>query len=592
MDKQRILKEAQKIAADFSFWMVSGDISHLFGYVYETSEGKYELEIKFSEEFPNAPPNLIYRKEIKELLGDFHLETLHKWSADSSVVNIVHELRKMILIALDISEDLGEQSDVLTSLKNGNAMNLNDESSQGNSNEGKFTTDLRKEEEELKEEEYITPDLSAYPPDFEYEQFVPSSTSEDTYIQNDKLEETSLKPVITKHDNSTKQETSEMTPAELYADHEDTSVALNTEIGLIQQEYAYDQKSHQKGDLVVYLTITVTKTFIININFTKYPGRPSLQVTEEIHSLVGDVYQTLEVLRTWNPKKPPHIVDVLHELENKLFFIKDIEQESKKILGEYQCDLDSDNVSKLKVHLVTYGFKDYSLEVNLESYPKPPIINLSSQLEQLIDTQLTELDSYNNWIEGESEPVGIIRELAWLVDKNSRINFEIELLKEHYKKIEYNSEQSTLNMDMKGKMKSQDLTFKFQIELPRDYPMKVPTIKITNEFELETHEKIKTDLQSSFKNFFDDWSPFSYLIDLFNTISKNIFEVSVVSCVICHKIGCPTCSLKIAGPEQETCHVDCPYCERSYHKHCWEQTIKSFGKCGFCLKTPPPDMMP
>jgi ubiquitin-protein ligase len=232
------------------------------------------------------------------------------------------------------------------------------------------------------------------------------------------------------------------------------------------------------------------------------------------------------------------------------------------------------------------------LDVNLETYPKPPIIDLSLELEQIVTTPLTELKSYKNWIENQSEPVEIIREIAWLVDKNSRINFEIELLKEHYKKIEYNPSTSRLNIDMKGKMKTQDLMFQFQIELPNDYPMKVPTIKIINEFELESHEKIKEDLQSSFKNFFDDWSPFSYLVDLFNAISKKIFEVSVVSCVICHKIDCPTCSLKIAGPEQDTCHTDCPYCERSYHKHCWEQTIKSFGKCGFCLKTPPPSMMP
>jgi len=285
-------------------------------------------------------------------------------------------------------------------------------------------------------------------------------------------------------------------------------------------------------------------------------------------------------------------VDILRELENKLYFIKDIEQESKKILGEYQCDLDSDDVTKLQVHLVTYGFKEYLMDVNLESYPKPPIIDLSSQLEQLIMTPLTELKSYKNWIEGESEPVEVVRELAWLVDKNSRINFEIELLKEHYKKIEYDASESILRMDMKGKMKTQDLTFEFQIDLPVEYPMKVPSIKILNEFDLEMHEKIKNDLQSSFKSFFDDWSPFSYLVDLFNSISKKIFEISVVSCVICHKIDCPTCSLKIAGPEQETCHVDCPYCERSYHKHCWEQTIKSFGKCGFCLKIPPPSLMP
>ncbi|MFX1235593.1 MAG: ubiquitin-conjugating enzyme E2 variant, partial [Promethearchaeota archaeon] len=219
-------------------------------------------------------------------------------------------------------------------------------------------------------------------------------------------------------------------------------------------------------------------------------------------------------------------------------------------------------------------------------------ITLSSELQDLIKSSIQELNAYKNWVEGESESVGIIREIAWLVDKNSRLNFEIELLKEHYKNIEYNAVTNTLKVDMKGKMKTQDLTFQFQIDLPIDYPMKVPTVKVLNEFDLEAHEKIKNDLQNSFKDFFDDWTPFSYLVDLFNSVSKKIFEVSVVSCVICHKIECATCSLKIAGSDGDTCHTDCPYCERSYHKHCWEQTIKSFGKCGFCLKTPPPDLMP
>ena len=233
------------------------------------------------------------------------------------------------------------------------------------------------------------------------------------------------------------QETTELTQPELFTDHEQTNVALNTELGLIQQEYAYDQNSQQNGDLNVYLTITLTKTFIIQINFNDYPEKPSINVPEEAHNLVGDVYQTLDALRNWNAKKPPHVVDILRELENKLYFIKDIEQESKKILGEYQCDHVADEITKLQVHLVTYGFKEYLLDVNLDSYPKPPIIDLSSQLQLIIMTPLTELNSYKNWVEGESEPVEVIRELAWLVDKNSRINFEIELLKEHYKKIEY-----------------------------------------------------------------------------------------------------------------------------------------------------------
>ena len=587
MDKQRILKEAQKIATKFSFWMVSGNIEHLFGYVYETPNAKYELEIKFSEDFPNTPPNLIYHKEIMDILGDFTLDAEKNWSQDSSVLDMLKELKTKIKQALIVPE---KEEVHLISVKSEKDHSQKDKIVEKTLEASEI--EETSTEEEPKEDEYLTPDLNAYPPEFEYEQFVtPTETQEEFFYEKEPDDITKQnKEVQTAEIKSQKEP--KLTEPELYADHEHTSVALNTEIGLIQQEYAYDQKSPQKGDLNIYLTITLAKTFIININFTNYPTRPLVSVSEEVNNLIGDIYQKLEVLKNWNTKRPSHIIDILHELENKLFFIKDIEQESKKILGEYQCELISDDMANLKVHLVTYGFKEYLLDVNLESHPKPPIIKLSSLLQEIIITPITELKSYKCWIEGESEPVEIVRELAWLVDKYSRINFEIELLKEHFKKIEFDPSTSILNMDMKGKMKTQDLMFQFQINLPNDYPMTVPSIKITNEFELESHEKIKNDLQSSFRNFFDDWSPFSYLVDLFNAISKKIFEVSVVSCVICHKIDCPTCSLKIAGPEEETCHTDCPYCERSYHKHCWEQTIKSFGKCGFCLKTPPPDLMP
>ncbi|MFX1269739.1 MAG: hypothetical protein ACFFAK_17400, partial [Promethearchaeota archaeon] len=379
---------------------------------------------------------------------------------------------------------------------------------------------------------------------------------------------------------------------DLIVDEDQSSVAVSTELGLIQQEYAYDQKSQFIGDINIYLTVTLAKTFLIQLNFQNYPERPSITVPDEIHRLLGDPYHSLATLRNWDVKKPLHVVEILRELENKLYFLKDIELESKKILGEYQCDINPNDITKLTVHLVTYGFKEYLLDFNIGNYPKPPIINLSTQLQEIIRMPIEELNAYKNWTETESESVGIIREIAWLVDKNSRVNFEIELLKDHYKKIQYDPLANTLKVDMKGKMKTQDLTFEFQIDLPHDYPMKVPTIKVLNEFDLEAHDKIKNDLQNSFKDFFDDWTPYSYLVDLFNSISKKIFEVSVVSCVICHKIECPSCSLKIAGSDGDTCHTDCPYCERSYHKHCWEQTIKSFGKCGFCLKTPPPNLMP
>ncbi|MFX1325211.1 MAG: hypothetical protein ACFE8N_09645, partial [Promethearchaeota archaeon] len=433
------------------------------------------------------------------------------------------------------------------------------------------------------EDEYITPDLDAYPPDFQYEEYLTPSNSENDYPL-EKSEDTTP-PLYELNQESEKisdNESEKPIQERVFQEESELSVALNTELGLIQQEYAYDQVGQNAADVNIYLTITLTKTFIIRIDFTRFPEKPIISFPEEIEKLLENPHKELSTLRNWDPKNPFHIIDFLHELEKILYFLKEIEVQSKKITGEYQGERLSDSFTALKVSLLTYGFKEYTLDIDLETYPNPPVINLPSELGTIINIPISELKSYKNWRENESEPVEIIREISWLVDKNSRINFEIDLLEDHYKDIKYDPLNATLTVDMKGKMKTEDLTFEFQIILPEEYPMKVPKIKVLNEFDLETHEKIKKDLHSSFDDFFNEWTPSSYLIDLFNLISKKIFEVSVVSCVICHKIECPSCSKKIAG--QDNCHAECPHCNRAYHQHCWEQTITSFGKCGFCLR--------
>ena len=546
IDKQRILKEAQNIASKFSFWMVSGNIAHLYGYVYETPEKKIELEIKFDENFPNKPPQLIYHDDIKEILGDIQLKTYLNWTPESHMVDIIHELK------LKIQETLNKPKAIT----------------------GEDPSPIKpheKPDETLEAGEYITPDLNAYPPDPNSDLLYMKQASTDSSERNDGFP-----------DKESKIEINQPYVEPIFDETDQISLELTTELGLIQQEYAYDQKGSNLGDIEIYITITLSKTFIISIDFTKYPEKPRVLVPEEVKNIIGDPNAFLETLKKWNPKNPKHIVDILHELEKKLFFIKEIEFQYKKLAGEYQCDTVSESLTSIKVHLLTYGFKEFLLDVDLEPYPKTPKIDLSSELQQIINIPITELNFYRNWKENESDAVEIIREISWLVDKNSRINFEIDLLKDHYENIKYEPSTTTLNVEMKGKMKTEDLTFDFQIKLPVEYPMKMPEIKVLNEFELEAHEKIKEDLHTSCSDFFDEWTPFSYLIDLFNLISKKIFEVSVVSCVICHKIECPSCAKKIAGDEY--CHAECPHCNRAYHSHCWEQTIQSFGKCGFCLR--------
>ncbi len=557
MDKQRILKEAQRIAKDFSFWMVSGNISHLYGYVYEFGDKKYELEIKFDENFPNTPPQMIYHTEIEELLGPFQLNKLISWTHESSVVNIIHELKTKIEDALKSPKDITEKPMIPA--------------------DGEKSIDSS-----VEKEEYLTPDLNTYPPEFQHDEYFTSSDSPDNLFYTENSYDDKSEEFITSNIENLGKESILPIQEGLTEESEQLSIAINTELGLIQQEYAYDQPSSKEAVINIYITITLTKTFIISIDFMKYPEKPTITFPDDVKNILGDPNRSLDTLKSWNDKKPIHLVDILHELEKKLFFIKDVELQTKKISGEYRCENVPERLTTLKVHLLTYGFKEYTMTIDLDSYPKPPNINLSSELQDIISIPITELNVYKKWEENISEPVEMIREISWLVDKNSRINFEIDLLKDHYKNIKYEPSTETLHLEMKGKMKTEDLTFEFQIELPIDYPMKMPEVKVINEFELEAHEKIKNDLHASFNDFFNEWTPFSYLVDLFNLISKKIFEVSVVSCVICHKIECPSCSQKIAG--DDNCHAECPYCNRAYHNHCWEQTIKSFGKCGFCLR--------
>ena len=529
---------------------------------------KYELEIKFDGNFPNTSPQFVYRDAIKKLLGDFQLDKLLIWTPDSSVVDIVDELKVKIQETLNKPFDNNEQQFEPDTAAIENLISGDSESKQTLQDQIRLS----------QSDEYITPDLNAYPEDPNFEE----------YIHQPDIINESVTPILQDSHSDFQEDKQKEISEEL----ESESVEISTELGLIQQYYTFERIGNNPADLQVYITITISQTFIIGVNFENYPNDPIIAFPDPLKKILGNPYDLIKSLKNWNAKKPTHIIEVLHEIEEKLFFIKDIEQEAKKIRGEYKYDMISDSLTQLNVHLVTYGFKEYVLSIDLQPYPKPPTINLTPELQTIIQSPLSSLTSYKNWKEKESEPIEIVREISWLVDKNSRINFEIELLKENYKNITYDPTAETLKLEMKGKMKTQDITFEFQINLPRDYPMKIPEIKVLNEFELETHEKIKSDLQASFSDFFNEWTPFSYLIDLFNLISKKIFEVSVVSCVICHKIECPTCQVKIAGPEKESCHVDCPYCERSYHKHCWEQTIKSFGKCGFCLKIPPPEMIP
>ena len=98
MDNGRLLHEAQLIAAEFKFFMVKGNLDHLYGYVYESEDGnvKYPLEIKYTSNFPDSPPEIIFPQPIPNVPDEIELESLNNWNQESHVVEAVRELATLI----------------------------------------------------------------------------------------------------------------------------------------------------------------------------------------------------------------------------------------------------------------------------------------------------------------------------------------------------------------------------------------------------------------------------------------------------------------------------------------------------------------
>ncbi len=596
MDNGRLLHEAQLIATEFKFYMVKGNLEHLYGYIYQSPDGetKYPLEIKYTTDFPDSPPDFIFPQPIPKVPDEIELESLNNWTSESHVIDAVRELAALIKTYVEKPpEEVVKQEIPPKSV-------IPDEKAPLADPEPDYITPVMDEtlsvsHEAEQSDQYLTPDPTQY--QYEQDEYINPDDLPQWTDEDDSLVETAEPQTeehyITPDPSPISEKIPEFEQMATPNVDSDPDIQVSTEAALIQQEYAIDYVGNEMGVVEVYLTITIEQTFIIRIDFSSYPKRPIVTVQENLQKVLGDVNSTLDLLKNWNERNPKHVVELIREIEGKLWFLSDIEQEAKMVNGEYKTEMVDGLISNLRVGLFTYGFKEYTLNLDIAKYPAEPKIQFSSELQQVLPFPPEDLMAYKNWKRKESHVVDILREISWLVDKASRISFEVDLLKGGVKRVEYNKTSDNFLIELSGQLKTKDLKFEFEVHIQDEYPITAPEFKLLSE--LEENEEIQEKITKQIDSFTAQWHPFNYLIDLFNQISKTIFAESIISCVICHKLDCPECGMKISassGESHEQCNTQCPSCERQYHEHCWNQTIISFGKCGFCLRPPPEHMKP
>ena len=372
----------------------------------------------------------------------------------------------------------------------------------------------------------------------------------------------------------------------------DRDSLLAEELTLLMNEFQAEMVEGVISRVRVYLSISLEQNFVIGIDFSNYPKKPLLTIQEELKSIINP--EELDSIKNW--KENMHIVEIIRELELKLVGIDKVKQQIRLISGEFKVQ--EIEPKHLSVDLLTFGLREYRVDVFLDLLPNVPRLEFSPELEEMIKKPYKEFESVKNWDFTIMSVNDILREIQWEIDKKARLLFEIDLLY-GLDKVDYNAEQRKIQVEMRGKMKTADQTFKFEVELPEDYPSSRPSIKIVSEV---SDDEVAKQLESSMK-ILDEWTTFTYLIDIFETISKAILKASIISCIICHKMECPVCGkpmVQVEGPtavpeeaapggypnSEGVCHTTCPHCSKPYHFHCWEQNIQAIKKCAYCMREP------
>jgi hypothetical protein len=92
---------------------------------------------------------------------------------------------------------------------------------------------------------------------------------------------------------------------------------LWNEVKLIKEKYPTRFNEGMIFNLDVFLNITSTHNYKIKIDFSNYPLKPNINIDEKLERDLGwDLEDLLYFLSSWDPKVPPHIIEIIDEIES------------------------------------------------------------------------------------------------------------------------------------------------------------------------------------------------------------------------------------------------------------------------------------
>ncbi|MHA1291137.1 MAG: hypothetical protein ACTSQJ_00545 [Promethearchaeota archaeon] len=95
------------------------------------------------------------------------------------------------------------------------------------------------------------------------------------------------------------------------------------EAQLVNNEYVAEFVEGMISHLKIFLSISLTHHYEILIDFTNYPLKPKIEISEGLQEELGkSLNELLYFLGNWDTKIPPHIIEIIRELEAVLMKFK------------------------------------------------------------------------------------------------------------------------------------------------------------------------------------------------------------------------------------------------------------------------------
>ncbi|MHC1591970.1 MAG: hypothetical protein ACXQS8_07780 [Candidatus Helarchaeales archaeon] len=354
---------------------------------------------------------------------------------------------------------------------------------------------------------------------------------------------------------------------------------LLSQTDAVLEEYPAEFDPKQIGILKVLFLLDEETHFIVQIDF-RNPKNIKVQFPPDLQELIGspDVLQALKE----SPPEGPQIKALLDEIQVKL-------NEKQEIFHEIEMINEFFNVaempSKTRAKVILYGLdmREFPLEVDVSTHPKPPKIKLSPSLQNYINVE--NLMTIRRWNPRENHAFQVIQEISFILDRNLRIERELKLLKKAKIPATYDSINGIIRVELQESPQSQKLTF--LVKLPARYPHEAPLVEQLSPSTNETlNEKILERLNQATSEYLE----LQYLADVFSEILDIMKEHSDFVCAECKQFKCPTCGKDLFSSipgviGENNCFRRTPCCNATLHECCWKFFIQRDQKCPICGAT-------